>query len=332
MTQYFSLQDLTLRITCSEAIANVVVPILDYHGFHPATTPSGDAKDDWTVVIEARAAVDPVPVGAVAAGGHDSGLSVYRLPDTTVLHGEPARAEVAAAGRRLDVQLTHELIAETEELNFVLYFIITFALLALLQRKSLYAIHGAAVCKGESNGVLFVGYSDTGKSTMTMALVRRGWEYLSDDSIFVRDAGKQVEALPFRRDFGLDPDSDHYFPELRGHESTQMTDIDKWRVNVHQLYPSQGRERCVPRVIIFPQISDVSSSSLEDIGQAEALVLLMRQCSFIDTDKELASAQMKTLQSLVRQASVHKLVAGRDLKEDPGRVEDLLLPLLGIEE
>ncbi len=329
MVLYFSLQNVTLRVTCSEQVANVVVPILDYHGFQPATTPDLSSDSDWIVDITEGASVDPVPLDAVAAGGHDSGLSIYRLADRTILHGERARAEIESAAQRLDVQLRQDIATDTEELNFVLYFIITFSLLALLQRQSLYAIHGAAVCKGEENGVLFVGYSDTGKSTMTMALVRRGWEYLSDDSIFVRRLeGGTVEALPFRRDFGLDPDSDKYFPELVGHDSRQMTDIEKWRVDVNQLYPTLARERCIPRVILFPEIVDVPVSSLQAIGQADALVLLMRQCSFVDTDKEVASAQMKTLQSLVRQSVVYKLEAGRDLKDDPGTVEDLIVPLL----
>jgi hypothetical protein len=329
MKQYFSLQDLTLCVVCSEEVANAVVPILDYHGFQPATTPERPSDSDWTVEIDERNAVDSVSLHAVFAGGHESGLSIYRFEERTILHGESARAEIAGAGRHLGVQLTPDLVEDTPQLNYVLYFIVTFSLLALLQRQSLYAIHGAAVCRGETNGVLFVGNSDTGKSTMTMALVRRGWQYLSDDSIFVRRlADDVVEALPFRRDFGLDPDSDQYFPELSGHDSTQMTDSEKWRVNVNQLYPALARERCIPRVILFPKIADVTTSSFKPVGQAEALTLLMQQCSFVDTDKELASAQMKTLQSLVRQSIIYKLEAGRDLKDDPGAVEELLLPLI----
>lgn len=329
MTLFFSLQELQLRVECSGVVADSVVPILDYHGFQPATsTDGGESDESWTVDISVVSRVDRVPAGGQAAGDHESGLTIYRFADRTILHGDRARAEMSASGRTLTVQLTKSVAAKREDLSPTLYFILTFSLLALLQRQSLYAIHGAAVCQGEDNGVLFVGYSDTGKSTMTMALVRRGWQYLSDDSIFIRQDGDIVEALPFRRDFGLDPDSDQYFPELIGHGDTQMTDVEKWRVDVKQLYPALARERCIPRAIIFPKIADVPTSTLAPIGQAEALVLLMRQCSFIDTDKDLASAQMSTLQSLVRQSSLHKLEAGLDLKEDPGRVEDLLHSLI----
>ncbi|MEZ4698392.1 MAG: hypothetical protein R2832_18385 [Rhodothermales bacterium] len=326
-TQYFELQGLVLEVTCSAEVAAAVVPILDYHGFQASAGESEEGAG-WTVDIKVRHEIDPVPVGAEPAGQHESGLALLRHNGILYLYGENARADVSASGHRLDVQLLREVVDDPKELNPILYFIVTFALLALLQRRSLYAIHGAAVCRGEEQGILFVGYSDTGKSTMTMALVRRGWDYLSDDSIFVHESNETVEALPFRRDFGLDPDADQYFPELAGTDSMQMTDIEKLRVKVDQLFPAQGRERCIPRVIIFPKITDIERSVLSEVGQSEALALLMRQCSFIDTDRDLAAAQMKTLQGLVRQCRLYKLQAGRDLKDDPGSVENLLLPLL----
>ncbi len=76
-----------------------------------------------------------------------------------------------------------------------------FALLKLLRPSGIYGLHAAGLVAEDGTGVLVVGQSGSGKSTLAIALVRRGWRYLSDDAVLLRSRPEGVEALALRRHF-----------------------------------------------------------------------------------------------------------------------------------
>jgi hypothetical protein len=76
----------------------------------------------------------------------------------------------------------------------------------LLRPLGLYSLHAAGVVSTTGAGILMVGGSGSGKLTLALDLLGRGWGYLSDDAIMLRMRTATVEALACRRDAYIDTD------------------------------------------------------------------------------------------------------------------------------
>jgi hypothetical protein len=85
----------------------------------------------------------------------------------------------------------------------------------LLDTRHLVALHAACVTK-HGCGVLLVGRSGAGKSSLAYACMRRGWIYVSDDasSLLRRRPGRIVVGNP--NSFRFRPMASSLFPELQG--------------------------------------------------------------------------------------------------------------------
>jgi hypothetical protein len=85
----------------------------------------------------------------------------------------------------------------------------------LLDTQYLVALHAA--CVGiHGRGMLLVGDSGAGKSSLAYACIRRGWTYVSDDavSIVLRKTGRTVIGNPQTLRFR--PSASSLFPEIKG--------------------------------------------------------------------------------------------------------------------
>lgn len=195
------------------------------------------------------------------------------------------------------------------------------ASLQLLARQvGAYALHAAGL-DGSNGGLLVVGPSDVGKSTLAMALVGQGWGFVSDDAVLLRDAG-EVEALPFRRRFGLDDDA--LPPESARHAVPQPAEERKWSVDVAATHAAQARDRIVPRRLVFPEIVDADESTAEPLGSVDAYASLLAQVGTRRLIDAHTVAHHALLGRLLAQAPAVRLRAGRDVLHAPARVAYLL--------
>jgi len=100
-----------------------------------------------------------------------------------------------------------------ERLSFREFFLLT-PLLFLMHRFGYFELH-AAGCAYQGSGYLLLGTSGSGKTTATLSLIASGWNYLSDDAMFVStDPKGGIAARPLRRCFSLKPDHLERHPEL----------------------------------------------------------------------------------------------------------------------
>jgi hypothetical protein len=119
--------------------------------------------------------------------------------------------------------VTPELLAS--DLHFR-YNLLECLALALVTQRDRYPVHAAAVVRGE-RALLLVGASAVGKSTLSYACVRAGWQLLAEDAVYVSlgqnllvapsVATPSVAAVwgaPWR--IHLLPDAPRHFPELVG--------------------------------------------------------------------------------------------------------------------
>ncbi|MFN2420562.1 MAG: hypothetical protein ABR527_04195 [Gemmatimonadota bacterium] len=200
--------------------------------------------------------------------------------------------------------------------------LLIYSLLLLMRRRGYYGLHASAVIR-EGVGYLFVAAGGSGKSTHTYSLVRRGWKYLADDAVFLRCRDGRVEALPLRRDLYLDPALARSFPEVGEHGGVDPH-VGKRRLDMHALFPDRGVESCVPRLLFFPEITSAKKSRLVPLSPMLAVPRLLAQSLVFTLDSEAIPRHFEVVSQLASQTESFRLVAGRDLKEDPEQVADLL--------
>jgi hypothetical protein len=138
-------------------------------------------------------------------------------------------------------------------------------------------VHSAAVAR-DGAAVLLVGKGGSGKSTLTAALVRAGWQYVTDEIVSARPANGRVVAYP--RPITLRKGVWSCFPELAPFPDTPLTENEGARVEVAPLDLGTAVD-FEPRVraVVFPRYTTDAPAGLERIATvAECVEDLAASC------------------------------------------------------
>jgi len=200
-----------------------------------------------------------------------------------------------------------------------------FGLLKLLRPLGIYSLHAAGLANRDGAGMLLVGASGSGKSTLAIGLIREGWSYLSDDAVLLRHGSEGVEAFACRRSFYIDAARSADYSDLSlGEEAPDSNGGRRRRVGIDQAYPDQYVPRCVPRVVIFPQVKHQAQSTLKPSDSVRALGLLLGQSAPQLFDRSHMLQHLELLKKLLQQAETYELNAGTDLYHDPAKLIGLI--------
>ncbi|TLD42026.1 MAG: hypothetical protein JETT_1735 [Candidatus Jettenia ecosi] len=198
-------------------------------------------------------------------------------------------------------------------------------LIHLLAPLGFYDLHAAALLR-EGIGYLFLGKSGSGKSSTALSLVHQGWQYISDDTLFLRPSAVGVEVFAFRKHFYLDTTLVRHYPEIAPYlEEPIYEESAKRFLDMELVYPNKFWSNCFPRVLIYTQIVSQPESKLIHIDQTSALIKLMRQSASLFFKRQGVNVHLETLRRLVSQSYSYELLAGRDFYEEPEKISDFLL-------
>lgn len=191
----------------------------------------------------------------------------------------------------------------------------------LLRTKQRFLLHAAAVA-GRTHGVLLVGESEAGKSTLTYRALRCGYRCVADDGVLIGpDANGELSAYPLYREFSLDPavvepadlaDAKSIEPTAKGPRARLVLD------EAH-VAPS-----CRVTDVLLIERSASSRSSRSSCAKGLVLAELVRQNQFALLSPALAGAHLATLAHLTRRAASGRLTVARDVLEFDTVVEELL--------
>jgi hypothetical protein len=198
-----------------------------------------------------------------------------------------------------------------------------------LRHRGLYHVHAAGLARGE-RGVLLPGDTGAGKSTLTVSLIRAGWDYLSDDALLLRAGPVGVEALAVPDEFHLDPALAERFPELAvlaGREA--YNDGPRRAFRPEEVYARPPVPGCLPSLLLFPQIAH-GGTRAEAMTPSQALAALIRTSALVLLDERVAAPHLEALRRLVSQCRCYRLYHGPDALEDPELVPRLVEQLVGI--
>lgn len=266
--------------------------------------------------------------------GIPPGLQKFELPQGVCftdgqsyhLDIEGSRIAVSpSASRRVGVWLGRTPKARSLLPRFNLF---SHALHIALRRCALYNLHAGGVVEPESGaGVLLVGESKSGKTSLTIRLALSGWPYLSDDSLIFYENAERIEAQGLRRVFSVSA------PSLPRSDSPRLeealgapthVDPQKRRFDPSVAFPGGLAESCVPKVCYFPTITGKRESRMEEIGQSDLLIRLIGMCPWASFDPALAGQNLRAISRLVKQVRAYTLYAGLDIHDDPAYAAALL--------
>lgn len=196
-----------------------------------------------------------------------------------------------------------------------------------LKYDGFYFLHSAALF-GNGIGLLISGDGGCGKTTTSLGLVRAGFRYVSDDSVFFEELNGEIVIFPLYTSFHIDQDLIERFPEVAIGKNLPISDGIKVSVDISQRFPGSFIPYIRPNVIIFPKIDSNWESQLNPISQMEVYIRLLKQTVLV-SDKVVSKNQLKALEKLVKQTVGFELLSGRDIYEDPKKVISLIYRIKG---
>ena len=179
----------------------------------------------------------------------------------------------------------------------------------MLKRIGIYGIHAAGLARN-GRSLLLQGTSGCGKSTLTIALLRAGFDWLSDDLVLL-DPSSDLETLAFPEKIKATPDTLSMFAEL--HSVTSAAKPNGWpkfELRARDYFSSNIAWRSIPRAIVFPAITDQHESTLCELSTDETFLHL--SSSVLLMEKESTRCHLSALAQLARAVPAYRLRTGQD--------------------
>ncbi|MCX5753131.1 MAG: hypothetical protein NTW97_05730 [Candidatus Krumholzibacteria bacterium] len=179
-------------------------------------------------------------------------------------------------------------------------------------------IHAGCVCRGDKC-ILLCGGSGHGKSTLTYALARSRYSYLSDDAVFVQNHSRGIEIFSFPEKIKLDTNSRSFFPEFDGFEkSPGKMEIPLKLTKIKNIAVSGS-----PHALIFTRIIPAEKSELVPLPRSEAMLRLIGQ-SISLTSKRSIESNLDLLMKLTGSLKSFELKMGGTFEGVPELIEETL--------
>ena len=168
-----------------------------------------------------------------------------------------------------------------------------------------HALHAGAVMRGNSC-IILPGQSGTGKSTLTAWLVAHGYQYLTDELIFLADDGT---VTPVTRPISLKTGSNHYsWMSLQGCDDQIIVSKNEMMVPHRLLNQTFTPQKPPVTHIVFPRFVEGATMTLQPLSPAKSCFLLMQ--SHVNA-RNLEGLGVPVLAEMVRHCRSYSLTYSR---------------------
>ena len=190
-------------------------------------------------------------------------------------------------------------------------FIFLIGLSELLRSRDLYLIHAAALARN-GKGLLIPGFTGSGKTTLSIALLREGFRFLGDDRTFIKKETDGLKLLAFPDELDVTKETISSFPEMKElPQDAFKLGPRKKKFWVERVYPDSIVNISVPKILLFPKIVQKEESQLQPLSKAEAVGRLLPH-SLLVFDRTIAEKHFHLLCHLVEKADCYQLDFGKD--------------------
>ena len=191
-------------------------------------------------------------------------------------------------------------------------------------------LHAAAVVRDGCCAILCAA-SGGGKSTLTAAMLHRGWHSVGDDKLLLKlGRGGQAEVVALLHNMNLHPETRHWFPEVEQIERlpTYSAWTPKRRVSAKDYWPDQTASNAHPTHLVqIERRPDPSGFRVVPIDQSELLSILLRQ-TVIPQESVAAREILATVAATAQQLQGLHLEIGEDAYSVPTGLQVLESALL----
>lgn len=200
----------------------------------------------------------------------------------------------------------------------------------LLILKNYYPLHGAAVAFKDRKGILIIGDTNSGKTTMAVALLRnRDFKFLCDDKIILTlNKGDSINVLAFPEYVGIRPHTFCLLPEL----SSLNDDIkyhDKTLVNIQTLYGAKIAKYATPCVILKSNLNNISKECILPESKAETYKYLLNQIfstsKFLNLPMYVIVQYLKVIETLLDKVHVFSIYPKDNLYHSTDILNDMIV-------
>jgi hypothetical protein len=187
------------------------------------------------------------------------------------------------------------------------------------------ALHSGAVVSARRCALLMAP-AKGGKSTLTAAMLHRGWRTLGDDKLLIGlGADGQPEVRGLATEFNLDPRTSTWFPELGDLES--LPRLSSWtpkrRVSIAGVWGDCVADRAVPtHVVLIRRVSACVPTRVERLGPSEVLSALLHQ-TVVPADPATAKRILTVVARSARTVRGVRVEIGDDVYRDPCSLDAL---------
>lgn len=135
-------------------------------------------------------------------------------------------------------------------------------------------LHASCVAK-DDQGVILLGPSCSGKSTLAMAMTEAGYRLLSDDRTFCSIKHGSLQAYGLPRPLKLRREAASWFDELRDREPTDLQGGERvFYCEPNQSFRARSSPMCEPRALILLDRQEGESLKLTRAGRSEVLPVI----------------------------------------------------------
>src|SRR5262249_4904482 len=132
-------------------------------------------------------------------------------------------------------------------------------------------------------------------------------------------------ALACRRSFYVDARRSADYSDLSlGEEKPDSNGGQRRTIGIDEAYPGQYVPRCLPCVVIFPQIKRQDQSTVKPIDNLHALGFLLAQSAPQLFDRRTMEQHLELLKKLLQQTNAYELDAGTDIYREPAKLVGLI--------
>lgn len=184
----------------------------------------------------------------------------------------------------------------------------TVPLLESLRNRGLFSLHAAGVSR-DNIAMILVGPSGAGKSTLTVALVEAGWDFLSDDTIFI-DTSASTRVFGFPDEIDLTPNTLQFWPSLENETSALSGGASTKRqlVEIGRVFGVRENHSAMAKFVVFCTVAsgEWGDTTLEPVTRSEALKEL--HATITCTSPVIADSHRRAFERLVASCWTHRLV------------------------
>jgi hypothetical protein len=319
MEEAFALGDVSIGVRCDSALGDLGSAFLGR--LRPTITAVPD------VSITLRAATEILPDPALEPGLRRT----FFFDDVAGFTGS-GRLELWDGATRVVVR-ENQVSAQVAQASnpHVVEHVMLFAALAFaLRTRRLFHAHSAAVVAPGVGGILIVGDSGTGKTTLALALRAAGSHLVTDDALFLCRTASGIRAVGWPRAAHVTERTLHAFPDLTTNGTVREQGV-KYVVPLPSLACSMTAVE-TPRWLLFPEIADAERPP-QRLGAADTMAALLPPSALLAVPgAALRDEHLALLGQLSSSARALRLPLGQRVLDAPGEVGGALLQQLEREQ